>query len=693
MRHYDSIVFVGDLCVSGEEAEKTIDGFDIWTGLRDAFGQGAAIVANLECPITDSTDATPYKWANLKSNPRLHPVLDGLAMAVLGNNHIGDFGVTGVRSTLAVLGSKGLPYAGYGDSLTAALAPAFIDVNGKTLGVVSLCCPTTNGENLATHLAAGVAPLGMATLRQAVEAARDKCDALVVYMHWGCEEAHDPAPDQLRLARQAIDCGADAVVGCHAHAIQGYEQYRGGWIFYGLGNYLFKAGFAQAFGNNGEMKRIPLTLRPANRESLAVAFRIQQGVTGCRLALVRIQPMRYADDLLPRPIAQSDLTFDLKAANNRLRAYVGSNGGEMTNRSEPVWLCQLKSGVLAYWYAEQSIVMPFHRRLEKLAIRMAGKSLRLIRRTRARLKSAKVAAGIALKWRRDKQRLPLTPAHRELYGIIHRLTWRKLGRFPDLVDCRDFNDRIQWLKLFDQSEEIIRCSDKVLVRDYVRERVGDRYLVKLYQVSERFSGIDFAALPQAFAIKTNHDSGTVMLVRDKAKLNLAQAEQRIEDALGRTYGWSNGEWAYSCVAPRVLVEEMLEPLGDTPPADYKFYCVEGRVKFCHFIYDRGADTKEQIVDPAGNDLATELYPSFKLGTGFSKPALWQEMLTVAERLGEGFKCVRVDMYCSEGRIYVGELTFWPMAGVYEGDGQAVLGTLLDFDRTTVKPLVMARCRG
>lgn len=290
----------------------------------------------------------------------------------------------------------------------------------------------------------------------------------------------------------------------------------------------------------------------------------------------------------------------------------------------------------------------------------------------------------------DSRYLPLTPGHRQLYDIIHRLCWRELGELPNLIDCRDFNDRIQWLKLFDQSPENVRCCDKVLVRDYVRERIGDAYLVRLYQTHDHFSEIDFNLLPNAFVIKANHDSGTVMLVRDKRMLHRSEAEARIEAALRQPYGVRNGEWAYSCVQPKVLVEEFIEPDNVAPPPDYKFYCVDGSVKFLHFIFDRGRDTKEQTVDRNGNDLGIPLYPAFRYANAFVKPDNWENMIDVAERLGKGFKCVRVDLYRSGEKMYVGEMTFWPMMGCYKGEGQKILGTLLDFDRSSFKPLLYNR---
>jgi len=175
-----------------------------------------------------------------------------------------------------------------------------------------------------------------------------------------------------------------------------------------------------------------------------------------------------------------------------------------------------------------------------LSARIAGlrwlPGLNFLRRVKRKAGHTCFAVWIDLKWRYDKRHLPLTPDHWELYDIIHRFCWRELGEFPNLINCRDYNDKMQWLKLFDQSKEIIRCTDKVRVRDYVRERIGEKYLVKLYQAHDHFYEIDFNALPKEFVIKANNDSGTVILVRDKSKLDYQAAAAQVEAALQQPMG-------------------------------------------------------------------------------------------------------------------------------------------------------------
>ncbi len=297
---------------------------------------------------------------------------------------------------------------------------------------------------------------------------------------------------------------------------------------------------------------------------------------------------------------------------------------------------------------------------------------------------------LPLKWGRDWLRLPLTRRHYDLYRRIHRDSYRCTRAFPDLVNCRDYNDKIQWLKLFDQQSQIVSCSDKLGVREYVRERLGDGFLPELYQVGRHVRDLDFDALPDAFVLKTNHDSGTVQLIRDKKVLDRAAVEERFEQALATTFSLVEGEWAYAFISPRVFAEEFIEPERPTPPADYKFHCVEGRMALLQYITDRGIDPKEQMIDRDGRDAGFVFDHRFRHGESFSMPAQWARMIEVAETLAAGFKYVRVDLYLAGDRILVGEMTFWPMAGRYRSDGQKIMGRYLTFDRSTVHPTCLHR---
>ena len=313
------LLVLGDLCPIGSPLEAAAPILRPLVDVRTLLGTDARIIANLECPLTTRNTGLPLKWANLKASPAVVATLEGLDMAVLANNHVSDFSPEGAHETIGLLERNGIKHVGYGGNIAEALQPSFLEFGERRLAVIALSCPTTNGENLATHVAEGVAPLGMENLGRAVQAAKTRGDALLVYLHWGREWEHDPVPDQLRLARHAIHCGADAVVGCHSHTIQSYEQYKGRWIFYGLGNFLFGSGEAQEVRPDGAVVRHPLRLDPPNRESLAVAFSIQPETGSGRLKLENVQPLSFGDDWVPKPIPQEALSFSLPDANRHWR--------------------------------------------------------------------------------------------------------------------------------------------------------------------------------------------------------------------------------------------------------------------------------------------------------------------------------------------------------------------------------------
>lgn len=354
-----SIVFCGDFCLAASSKGESVvlkNGISPWSNVSKVFGTDSRIVANLECPITTLTKGKAYKWANLRMNPQyIGLFLDGLSFAILGNNHIGDFGEHAVRATEAHLAQSAIAYAGVGASIDDALTCNNIYINNINVGIVSLCCPSTNSEFIATHQLPGVAPLGIATLHASIQRARRLSDLVVVYPHWGREWVHDPSPDQVRLARFAIDSGADAVIGCHSHTVQSYEMYKDKWIFYGLGNFCFDAGYAQSLESDGSLSIVPLTLSRENMESLIVSF-IPENMNGnYALRLNKIQAFSFDQSFLPAPMDLSELSFSLEEASFRLQSFVNKNKDWLQSLDEPEFVSRLLNGSsMAYWYRHPS---------------------------------------------------------------------------------------------------------------------------------------------------------------------------------------------------------------------------------------------------------------------------------------------------------------------------------------------------
>ena len=254
-----------------------------------------------------------------------------------------------------------------------------------------------------------------------------------------------------------------------------------------------------------------------------------------------------------------------------------------------------------------------------------------------------------------------------------------MGVFPNIVSPVNYNDKISWLMLFDQDPLIPICMDKYKVRDFVKSRIGDEYLTKLYAVCSSFDEIETNKLPDSFVVKTNHDSGTVFLVKNKNEWNREEAKKKIDKSLSRLYGTKKGEWAYQHIEPKIIIEEYLGDLNAPPPPDFKFHCVDGTVRWLHYIYDRGEQTKEITFDRNFNVLPLYLCHEFILSTeNIPTPKNWNELVSVAEKLAQGFKYVRVDLYNIDERIVFGELTFFPKAGCYKTPDITQFGQMLDF---------------
>ena len=347
----------GDICLSGEPEQRALADpeYNVWAGIRTLLNEKDILIANLECALTDRGTPRPFKWANLRATPVSARSLKGLNIAVLGNNHVSDFGEEGVSDTLETLRQLGIRSVGYGDALEEALRPTEIQCDGVRIALVSLVCPTTNGENLATHTTPGTAPLGMQILRSVIEKNRAQADILLVYLHWGYEQSHSVTTDQIRLARRAIDWGADAVIGTHGHVIQPYECYKGKWIFYGLGNFLFGTVETTQTKENGTQLRGKQEQTLPNRQSLVISFELSSTYTTDALQLADIQPVEFDENYVPRFISKNQLTVNLDQINCLIERYTRLYPGRLKGDTEVSFTSQIRNGILTYFYPTRPI--------------------------------------------------------------------------------------------------------------------------------------------------------------------------------------------------------------------------------------------------------------------------------------------------------------------------------------------------
>lgn len=238
------------------------------------------------------------------------------------------------------------------------------------------------------------------------------------------------------------------------------------------------------------------------------------------------------------------------------------------------------------------------------------------------------------------------------------------GEKLELHNPKTFNQKIQWMKLYDSSYEKGRLADKYLVRGYVTERIGDQYLVPLLGVWDDPDDIDFDKLPDRFVLKVTHGCGWNVIVRDKSKLNVAATRERLRSWLETDWAWAGGlELHYHYCEPRIIAEQYLENDGDGSLVDYKVHVFNAGDPIVLVCRDRaeGRLPKKSYYDASWSRV--DLYEGGSESFECPRPPHLEEMLRNSRDLARGFRFVRVDWYEVGGQLYFGEMTFTPANGV------------------------------
>ena len=254
---------------------------------------------------------------------------------------------------------------------------------------------------------------------------------------------------------------------------------------------------------------------------------------------------------------------------------------------------------------------------------------------------------------------------------LTRLYRAKVGRSLNLNSPNSFNEKLQWLKIHDRRPIYTTMVDKLAAKQFVADRIGDKYLIKTLGVWERFDQIDFSSLPRQFVLKCTHDSGGLVICRDKTNLDIDDAKQKIERSLGRNYYYRYREWPYKDVHPLIIAEEYMEEKGaaelSSEPVlnDYKLQCFDG--KFDNIFVAEGRFSERGVryhyFDREWNYIAYCPYDDIDLSAlQMLRPKNYEEMIEVAEKLSAGLPELRVDLYEINGRVYFGEMTFYSQSG-------------------------------
>lgn len=235
------------------------------------------------------------------------------------------------------------------------------------------------------------------------------------------------------------------------------------------------------------------------------------------------------------------------------------------------------------------------------------------------------------------------------------------GKKFNIKDPKDFNEKIEWYKVFYRPPILTQLADKYEVRSYVEDKIGKKYLNELYAVYDNPEKIDFDSLPDKFVIKANHTNGHNIIVDNKATLNKKKSIQRLKKWLGVNQYYRRGqEWAYKDIKPKIVIEKFLKQEGQSSLIDYKFYCFNGVPKFVDIHLDREENHKQNCYDMDFNLLPFgKGAEKYRLSSEIEKPNNFEEMIEVSKLLSDRFPFVRVDLYAINGKTIFGELTFYP----------------------------------
>lgn len=233
----------------------------------------------------------------------------------------------------------------------------------------------------------------------------------------------------------------------------------------------------------------------------------------------------------------------------------------------------------------------------------------------------------------------------------------------DLKNPKSFNEKLNWLKVYDKNPLYIKLVDKYEVKKYVEEIIGKEYTIPTFGIWDSFEKINFDKLPNQFVLKCTHDSGGLVIVKNKKILDMNFARNKIEKALRNNYYYESREWPYKNVKPRIIAEKYMEDEATQELRDYKFFCFDGKVKFMFIASNRQGEGETYF------DFYTLDFEKINVKNGhpnapykIEKPVNFEKMIKLSERLSKGIKHVRVDWYEINRSIYFGEMTFYHNGG-------------------------------
>lgn len=252
-------------------------------------------------------------------------------------------------------------------------------------------------------------------------------------------------------------------------------------------------------------------------------------------------------------------------------------------------------------------------------------------------------------------------------SLYLRFLYKKnVGHWPDLSNPKTFTEKLQWLKIHNRKPEYSIMVDKYLVKDYVANIIGEKYIIPTLATWNSVDDIDLSVLPNQFVLKWNHDSGSVVICKDKKTFDIDKAKRKLAGGQRQNGFWYGREWPYKSVKPIIIAEKFMQETNSASNdlADYKFFCFNGEPMYCQVIRDRSTaetidfyDMKWRLMPFVG------LNPVARNGLiPVARPDHLDEMIDICRKLADKAPFTRVDLYVINNKEYFGEITLYPASG-------------------------------
>ena len=257
----------------------------------------------------------------------------------------------------------------------------------------------------------------------------------------------------------------------------------------------------------------------------------------------------------------------------------------------------------------------------------------------------------------------------------------------DLKNPKTFNEKLQWLKLYDRKPQYTNMVDKYKAKQYVANIIGEDYIIPTLGIYNSFDEINFDELPNQFVIKCTHDSASTIICKSKKEFDLNNAKKKIQKYLKRNYYYLGREWPYKNVKPKIIIEKFMEDDYNEDLVDYKFMCFNGKVK-CSFVCLNRRSSEGLNIDFYDLDWNKMPFERHYKNSDIilPKPKNYEEMVKIAEKLSKDIPFLRVDLYNIHNKTYFSELTFYPGSGLEEFKPEKydkILGDLIELPKPTI----------